>query len=110
MGWYERSLKQTATYWGAPVSDGEGGKMFAAPVSVSVRWEDSQELFIDAFGKEARSSAVVYGAQVFEFDGYLYLGESTAADPHDVEGAKVIRGFSKIPNIKGNAWEYKAWL
>lgn len=109
-------LKQTAVYWGSPQSDGAGGRTFDDPVELSVRWEQRQELFIDASGQESTSKAVVYLGQDVDIGGYLYLGDldglssAEEGDPLTVGGAYEIRGFEKTPDIKADQFLRKAWL
>lgn len=109
--------KQVAVYWSSPVEDGYGGATFADPAEITVRWEQKQELFIDRFGNEVRSNAVVYVGQDVDLGGYLYLGEltdldSTVITPEDVTTGSVyeIRGFAKSPTIAGTKFVRKAWL
>lgn len=111
-----RQLWQTAVYWGSPAADGLGGKTFADPVEIPVRWEERQELFVDAAGQEQRSRAVVYLVQDVALDGYLFLGtlaqltEGEEADPQTLKEALPIRGFAKIPAVRGAAYLRTAWL
>jgi len=110
-----RSLNQTAVYWDNPSPSGWGGDSWDDPAEVDCRWEKKQELFIDATGEEKRSSAVVYLNQDVDLGGYLMLGDlddipSDSQLPTDFSGAFEIRGFNKIPNIKGTKFERKAWL
>lgn len=112
---FTHNLKQTAVYWGDPKNDGFGGRTFDAPVEISVRWEETSELFIDASGQEARSRAVVYVAQDVDIGGYLYLASlddlsSALEGPMQIEKAYEIRGFAKIPSIKADKFMRKAWL
>lgn len=110
------NLKQTAVYWANPQSDGSGGRTFDDPIEVSVRWEDRQELFIDANGQEKTSRAVVHLAQDVDLGGYLYLAtladlsSAEEGDPLEVSGAREIRGYAKIPNMKVDAYLRKVWL
>ena len=110
-----KSLKQSCVYWSSPTADGYGGYTFNDAVELNVRWEDKQELFINAQGKEERSQAVVYLDQDVDMGGYLYLGDlddldSSDPDPQNIANAKEIRAFQKIPNIKGTAFLRKVWL
>lgn len=105
-----KNLLQIATYWGNPVTDGSGGYIFDAPVTVSCRWISKQELFRDNKGKERVSAAIVLLAQDTDLGGYLYLGTSTEANPNDVYGSYEIRSFAKIPTMKADAFLRKAWL
>lgn len=106
--------QQTVVYWGTPVSDGSGGRTFATPVELKVRWEDRAEMFVDAQGREKRSRAVCYPGQDVDLGGYLYLGQladlSSAPEPADTATAYEIQGFMKVPDIKGTRFMRTAWL
>ena len=105
-----KNLKQMATYWGNPTKDGFGGYTFTAPVIIDCRWLLKQELFIDAKGKEKVSAAVVLLGQDIILGGYLYLGMSAESNPKDVDDSFEIKGFAKIPDIKGTSFLRKVWL
>lgn len=112
------NLNQTAVYWGSPASDGAGGRTFgsAYPEEINVRWEQKQELFIDANGQEVRSNAVVFVGQDVDLGGYLYLGtledlsSAEEADPLTTRGAYEIRGLGKMPDLKAGRFVRKIWL
>jgi hypothetical protein len=110
------ALKQTAVYWGSPVASGSGGRTFAEPVELSLRWEQKQELFIDARGQEVRSNAVVFVSQDVSLGTYLFLGDlddldsDQEDDPMSVSGAYEIRGFEKIPDRRGTSFLRKVYL
>ncbi len=107
---------QTAVYWGNPQNDGYGGATFDSPVQIRVRWEDKQEIFQDAEGREVRSVAVVYPQQDLDLGGFLYLG--TLADsgldsdpiPKEVPEAMEIKQWGKVSNLRGTKFVRKAWL
>ena len=103
-------LKQTITYWAPATPDGYGNRSFASPVSLKGRYEEKLVLFIDETGREARSDAQVLLGQDVLQQGYLYLGLSGAVDPSTVSGAHEIRGFEKIPSIRGTKFVRKALL
>lgn len=110
----DRNMNQTAVYWTLVSVDGFGKQTFAAPVELSVRWEQKQELFIDAEGNEKISQAVVATAVDVTLEGYLFLGElvdlDSSQDPLTQSGAYQIKGFSKIPSVKGTSFRRRAWL
>ena len=112
----ENQLNQTAVYWGNPSSDGYGGRTFDVPAEISVRWQDRQELFVDAQGREQTSRAVVYVATDLVIGGYLYLGEladlssAEEGDPLSVSTAYEIRAISKTPDIGADRFARKLWL
>ncbi|MCK4858882.1 MAG: hypothetical protein KAT58_12990 [candidate division Zixibacteria bacterium] len=109
-------LKQTAVYWGNPQSDGYGGRTFDDAVELDVRWQDRQELFVDAQGREQISRAVAYVATDLDIGGYLYLGEladlssAEEGDPLSVSTAYEIRAISKTPDIGADRFARKVWL
>jgi len=109
-------LRQTTVYWGNPQNDGAGGRTFDEPVELSVRWEQRQELFVDANGQESTSKAVVYVDRDVDIGGYLYLGDlddlssTEEGDPLTVDGAYEIRSFKKLPDIKADRFLRKVWL
>ena len=110
-----KNHKQVAVYWANSVEDGYGGRTFDAPVEIDCRWEQKQELFIDASGRESVSKAVVFVGQDIAPGEYLFLGAlddlPSAPTPMDADvTAYEIRGFSKIPNIRATDYERKAWL
>ncbi len=101
---------QDATYWGAPTPNGYGGGTYPAPVSITCRWEDKPELFTDAQGREQRSSAIVYPDQELVVQGWLYLGTSAEADPHNQDGAFEVKAARNIPSMQNDCYELKVWL
>jgi hypothetical protein len=103
-------MNQTATYWAAGSNDGFGGVSYAAPVTLSCRWQDSAVLFRDSNAREATSSAIVYTDSPVENQGYLFLGESVEADPTAVAGAFEIRQNSKSPSLSGQITLHKVFL
>jgi len=115
MGLVARKLKQTVVFWGTPVPSGTGRSTFAAAVELDCRWEDKQELFIDADGEESLSLAVVYLAQAVDINGYLCLGEeadldSDHSDPQVIAGAWVVRAVQSIPNLRASETLYLVHL
>lgn len=107
---YTRHMKQTATYWAPGSNDGFGGVSFSAPIQVSCRWQDKAELFRDAQSRELTSSTIVYPASPLERQGYLYLGISTEANPHNVDGTKEIRQIGSSPSLGNTETLNKVWL
>lgn len=101
---------QVATYWAPATPNGYGGGTFPEPVQINCRWEFETGLTTDGEGSEIQSTAVVYPDQEVAEDGWLYLGVSAEADPHDEEGAYIIRKFRMIPDQLNELHEYKATL
>lgn len=110
MSFLNRFLKQTCTYWSPGTVGADGRPAFGTPTTMSCRWEDRPELVVDKEGREVKAQTRIYLEEDVELGGYLFLGTSTASDPKEVEGASEIMAFSKLPSIKGDEFERKAWL
>lgn len=93
-------MKQSVTYWAPSSRDAYGKITFAAPIAVTARWEERQELFRDARGEEIMSKARVYCASAVALDGYLFNGTSVATDPTSVLGAFQIRNVGLQPDLR----------
>lgn len=103
--------RQCVTYWAPGASDGFGGTNYGTPVAFKGRWEDRQEQFMDTHNQLSLSKAIIYlpkGNVTPEIGGYLFLGESTAADPTQVKGAHEIRQFMQTPDLRHIRTEYRA--
>ena len=105
MSYITRNHKQNVTYWSPGSNDGFGGVTFGTPVTVKGRWEDKAVLFIDASGNEVTSIAKIYLGIDVVLKGYLFEGETTAANPNTVSNAREIRSFRRIPNLKATEFE-----
>lgn len=117
MTYLTETHKQTMIYWANPITDGFGGYTYTAPVDITGRWEEKQELFLDTEGKEILSRAMVYLSQDVSLGGFLYLGAladlASSIDethPKNVDGSFEIRQFTKIPDVEGISFERKAIL
>ena len=109
---YSRFLNQTATYWSfsTRTTGGFAKRVFDAPVAISVRWEDTNELFMNARGEEQVSMSIVMIDQDVQEGGYLFLGTSVATDPRAVTDARIIKKFDKTPDIKANKFQRTVFL
>lgn len=118
MSYLDRLLKQDATRWELTGFSEYGDPTFNTPQFLSpddqqgVRWENKSELFIDTkTGDQSHSRAIVWSAVTeFAVGDYLYLGESSAANPESVSGADRVRYVEKVPDTKGRNFLYKAVL
>ena len=106
----KKHLKQTITYWVRETNDGYGRYTFATPATMKGRWNQKSELFQPPEGQQKVSQAVVWLQNDLSVGDYIYLGTSSEALPYSVSGAYEIKGFSKIPSIRGNESEIKVWL
>ena len=111
MSWLTKNLRQDLVYWGTPANDGLGGVTFANPINIKGRWEDTQKKFIDSNGQEIVSSSIVYLGQDIDIGGWLFRGKildiapAKRNSPAEVNGAKEIRVFNKIPDINAINFE-----
>jgi hypothetical protein len=110
-------------YWGTPVEDGYGGKIFANAVQLDCRWENINQVVTDTKGVEITSRALVFVTQDVEEEGMLYkgtlddlydlYGDSSAGeidDPMSIAGAYIIKRFQKTPSLDGVGYLRKAYL
>lgn len=108
---------QTAVYWGSPVDDGFGGKVYAPPVEVRCRWAIETKIIKTADGKEEISDSGILVTQDFDKQGLLYLGTLASLtplqknNPLTISEIKEIKAFDKIPLFKStNKFVRKVYL
>ncbi len=102
----------TATYWvGSGGLDAYGNHSTYTSQSISVRWEDKNELYVtDNVGQEHRSDGVVYTETEIEVNGWLYLGQSSETSPKSQAGSKQVMKVNKMKSLKGDKIIYKIML
>lgn len=110
MSFLTKYHNQTATLWVEDGLDSLGDFTYSAPTTITVRWEDKNERFIDNTGEEARSRAVIFLGQDVSPGDYLFLGTSIDSDPVIVDNAFKVKAFMKIPSFKSGEFERKAFL
>lgn len=107
-----RNLREQVTHWPLTGSDGYGGFTYGTPVLHKARWEDRNELFINADLEEVVSAAIVYLNTDVAAGDYLAQGDHATvpiADPVSV-AAKRIRNYGKSTDLRGLVALRKAWL
>lgn len=113
---FVRCFPHTATYWGAPTTDGYGGYTFADPIEIACRWEATGLVMFQYNGVEIQAKHEVYVDRDVDEEGYLYLGTLDDIDsglldtPIEIEDAERIVRFDKIPNMAGTKYTRKAFL
>jgi len=107
---FKSAYRQIVTYWGAPSDNGWGVKTFTTPITMKCRWEDVVEHFINYKGEDQISRACIWVPQDVEQGGYLFLGESTAADPTVLDGAYEIRMTYTTPDMRNLQVERRVYL
>ena len=69
-----------------------------------VRWDDIQEVAVDAMGAEIVSAAKVYVREPVEVDGVLWRGKISDLEdwdrPLNNKGAFIIRKYNEIDNLR----------
>jgi len=112
----QRLLTQTAVYWAPGINTGYGGKSFAAPVEIKVRWEKIEDLRQspgqeNVEGGSSANMRIIHGSPLAQ-NGFLYLGKLTditgpTTDPSVILGAFKILSIYKIPTIPGRDFIYE---
>lgn len=107
-------LTADGVYWGTPTPDGYGNMTTVAPVAITVRWQDEDEVIEIDGGKEVNSTSKVFTSVDTETGGYLYLGTlaslSGEKDPLKVTNAKQIIKKAKLPTLDGTQFLRTSWL
>jgi hypothetical protein len=85
-----------------------------SPVIISCRWESvTDETLSVAYkvpGETVVSRSIVYTPSPLVEGGYLYLGETTDANPSRLKGAFVIRAVMMTPGVRDTFREHVAHL
>ena len=91
------------TYWAPAAENDHGEEGFAAPVVVPGRWEERQDQVVSATGEQMVSKAFVYSDISMVAEGYVALGDLSAqANPHEADGAWIIKGTIEVPSLRTN--------
>ena len=105
---------QTAVYWGNPVNDGYGGKVYDEPREIKCRWEDKiRDIRLDG-GRELVAKAEILVTEDLSYEGWVCLATlqqledpdndyKVPSNPKEVNGAYLIVAFDKIPLIKSTS-------
>lgn len=104
IGIARRAMKQTAIWWDASTPGEFGKPTYAVPVEVSCRWEDIAEEFINPNGDVEISRSKLFVDRDMKVKDKLKLGDLDSTinnDPDDNEDVWEIRGWGKVPDLKG---------
>lgn len=105
---------QKATYWSQTQQDGYGGEAWLSPIVIDCRWESATDEALSVAykvsGEAVVSRSVVYTPAPVIEGGYLYLGETTEANPSRLKGAFVIRAVMMTPGLRDTFREHAAHL
>ena len=107
---FGQDYNDKVTYWGSPVVDGWGAKVFAEPKILKCRWEQNAERFVAYSGEQTVSNAVVFVPVNVDLGGYLFKGISESLDPLSVAGAFEIRQVHEIPDLRNMFKERRVML
>lgn len=111
---FSTKLNQVATYWPPGLPDAYGRVTFeAAPVEITIRWQNAAELFRDAQGNEVVSRAVIYTLDLLAVGGWIQLGNAavgTVSDPRLADRADEIRQIGTSPSLRATQQLYKVMV
>jgi len=109
--------KQKAVFWAdSEENDGFGSPVYETPVEINVRWKKVNELFIDEYGKEKTSNAIVYPDIEISNGDYLYLGllddltTEQKEDPKLLDDVFSVKKIEKVVDINNIDSLFKVWL
>ena len=113
-------------YWESLGANDYGQREFAAPIEITCRWEDKVEEFMDDGGNKLLSAAVVYVDRKLTLLGVLWHGLLTPAapgvawenlplvtdsvNPFGNDGAKEIRKYGELPDLRNKDRLRTVWL
>jgi len=108
----EFGLPQDITYWAPTGEDQYGQQTYAPPIIIKGRWEDRNEEVTTIGGEAIVSAAIVYCDRDLAVDGYLALGDVTAAQNPTLlpDRAAPIQAFQHIPDLRNVSADRKAVL
>ena len=94
-----------------------GDPLFGTPTLLilasgnAVRWENRSEKYINKAGDEDHGRSVVWSAtDEFAVGDYLFLGNSTTANPETVAGADRVKYAEKVTDVANKKTLFKAIL
>lgn len=109
--------KQKAVFWSdSGISDGFGSPIYETPIEINVRWKKINELFIDEYGKEKTSNAIVYPDREINTNDYLYLGElddlttEQKEDPKLLDNVFSVKKIENTVDVNNITSLFKVWL
>lgn len=108
---FEDTRTQIATYWQASGLDGNGKRVFVAPVKILTRWSNEINLVLAKDGENIPCRAQVWIGIDIAVGDYLGLGDQTGvSDPTTSDTAYIVFDFTSIPSVMGDDIEKKAYL
>lgn len=101
-------LTDTITYWLKSGVNLEGNPTWGSPVTISARWLERDDLYVDTNGIERRSTTQIYSTTKLPIGTRVYLGTSVSASPES--DAFEIKMTTTYKAIDGVETHYKAML
>lgn len=105
-----RGYQTDLTYWPGLGQNGYGEETFGTPVIIQGRWEDKMEEIRLPNDEVIKSEAIVFTPASISIGGYLVEGDFVAIEDPTLCGAREIRSIAKIPSLRTNASEQRAYL
>ena len=109
-------MNQVAVYWQPGIPDGTGSFDFTSviPVEIMCRFQDQQNLFRDAQGREVRTSRVAYVDREVVVGGFIAPGSLADAnltiEPYRNSSASLILNVVKSPSLSADEFLIKVML
>ena len=100
-------LKENLTVFSVTARDAYGNPTYSLK-SIKGRWEDTQVKFVDKFGTELMSTAIVFTDTDVSTGDYIYQGVSSASTPPS--SAREVKSFNKVSSVDGKRYVRKAIL
>jgi len=113
---FKKFCKDTVVLWRKTGINAYNELSFSVAEEINVRWEDRQEIFISANGKELVSRAILHVLEDLVPDSFMCncrltdITTEEKADPRLVEEAYAIKSSRKLPDIKGKYFLRKVYL
>ena len=108
------SQGQFAVYWAKTGTDRYNKSTYDTSIEIPVRWDDEIKEFQDDEGRTVISSAMVMCDRDLLLGSMLWLGRiddvTDPLVPRNNSGAREVRRFDKIPNLKNTETLRLAYL
>lgn len=101
-------LTDSVTYWLKSGVNLEGNPTWGSPVTVSARWIERDDIFVDTNGRERRSTTQIYCETKLPIGTRVYLGTSLSGFPENDAFEVKMTIMNKA--IDGTEIYYKAML
>ncbi len=112
----KKKCKDKVVYWGNPITNSSGVRIFDIPIEINCLWNDKVENLIDNKGREFVSRATIIVLQDIDEFAMVYRGELKNLtnvqkdDPKEVLTSYEVKRFIKIKSLNLNQYVRKIFL